>query len=90
MGQAVGTATPYQKPTWARYEGTIITAVKLAEELVPDGTPNKGLARLDKALAYVLRVYEHTTGKPADEKTEAELKEGIQLAHDKLEANGTL
>ena len=78
------------QPGWAAYEGTIISAVKLAEKEIPDGTENKGLARLDAALRYVLRVYEEVNGKRASATTTAALKEGIQIVHDKLEVAGTL
>lgn len=78
------------KPGWAAYEGAIISAIKFAEKEVPDGTPNKGLARLDAALKYVLRVYAQTNGKRASTKVAADIREGIQITHDKLEAAGTL
>jgi len=78
------------KPGWASYEGAIISGVKFAEKEIPDGTPNKGLFRLDAALKYVLKVYEEAHGKRASAKVAAEIKEGIQITHDKLEAAGTL
>lgn len=78
------------QPGWAAYEGTIISAVKFAEKEIPDGTENKGLARLDAALKYVLRVYEEVNGKRASAATSAALKEGIQIVHDRLDAAGTL
>jgi hypothetical protein len=78
------------KPGWAAYEGTIISAVKFAEKEIPDDVPNKGLARLDSALKYVLKVYEEVNGKRATTQTAATLKEGIQIVHDNLQANGTL
>jgi len=74
------------KPAWAKFEGAIITAIKLAEKQVPDDTESKGLAKLDHALKYVLKVYTETTGKRASVKMEAELKEGIQLTHEKFDA----
>ena len=54
-----------RRPAWLQYEGTIISAVKLAEQQVPDGTPNKGLARLDAALQFVLKVYEQVNRRRA-------------------------
>jgi len=79
-----------KKPLWAQFEGTIISAIKFAEKKILDGTPNKGLARLDAALKYVIGVYEKMKGKTPDAATTQELKEGIQIIHDKLEAAGTL
>ena len=78
------------KPAWAAYEGTIISAVKFAEKEIPDGTPNKGLARLDAALKYVIRVYEEMHGAKPSAGVVAELKEGVQIVHNNLEAAGTL
>ena len=79
-----------KKPSWEKFEGAIVSGIKLAEKSVPDGTENKGLARLDAALKYVIKVYEEAKGKKPSAKTVADLKEGIQLTHDKLEAAGTL
>ena len=78
------------KPAWAAFEGAIISAVKFAEKQVPDGTPSKGLARLDAALKYVLKVYEEANGKRPSPKTVADLKEGVQIVHNDLEKTGTL
>jgi len=78
------------KPGWFKYEGAIITGIKFAEKEIPDGTPNKGLSRLDAALRYVLKIHEEASGKRATPKLAAEIKEGIQITHDKLEAAGTL
>jgi len=78
------------KPTWQAFEGTIIAAVKWAEKEIPDDTPNKAFNRLNAALNYVLKVYQEARGKPADVKTQAELREGIQIVHAELEASGNL
>ena len=77
------------KPTWQRFEGSIIAAIKFAEKEIPDDTPNRPMRRLDYALRSVLQVYEAREGK-ATEKTKAELQEGIQILHADLEAHGTL
>jgi len=53
-----------KRPLWQQWEGTIITAVKLAEKAIPDDTENKGLGKLDDALQYVIRVYEEARGVP--------------------------
>ena len=78
------------KPAWAKYEGTIIAAVRQAEKAIDDNTSNKSLARLDNALQYVLRIYEQVEGKTASDSVKAELTEGIQILHNELEAEGTL
>ena len=78
------------KPLWRQYEGSIIAAVKYAEQAIPDDTPNKSLGRLNAALQYVLKVYQETEGKRASAEQAAVLKEGIQILHADLEANGNL
>lgn len=77
-----------KKPAWQRFEGTIIQAVKWAEKTIPDNTANKAAKRMDEALQYVLRIYEHTQGKSANPKTKADLKQGISIVHAELEASG--
>ena len=79
-----------KKPAWKKYEGTIIAGVKFAEKRIPDDTENKALLRLDQALRYVLKAYEEATGKRANAKTAAELKEGIQVKHADLESSGAV
>ena len=78
------------KPAWVKYEGSIITAIKLAEKMIPDDTQNPGLDKLNKALGFVLVVYEDRVGKPADKKALVQLREGVQIVHDRLEKNNTL
>lgn len=70
-----------KKPLWKSYEGTIMSAIRYAEKAIPDGTPNGGVAKLDEALKFVLKVYEARTGTQATSAVTAELKEAIQVAH---------
>jgi hypothetical protein len=76
------------KPEWQKWEGTIIAAVKQAEKAVPD--EQRGWQKFDKALKYVLTVYNATKGHRPSKKVEADLREGIQIVHADLEANGQL
>ena len=79
------------KPGWAKFEGAIISGIKFAEkEIIPDDTSSKGLKRLDSALKYVIKVHEEATGKRASSKVIADIREGIQITHNTLEAAGTL
>jgi hypothetical protein len=78
------------KPLWQQFEGTVIAGVKFAEKQIDDTTPNKGLARLDAALKYVLTVYESAQGRKATAAEVADLTNGIQITHAKLEANESL
>jgi dihydroxyacetone kinase-like predicted kinase len=74
-----------KKPLWQQWEGTIITAVKLAEKAIPDDVENKAFKRLNEALQYVVRVYEEARGAPPTPEQIDELKEGIQIVHSQLE-----
>jgi len=78
------------KPAWAQYEGAIISAVRFAEKEIPDDVSNKGMARLDQALKYVLSTFEQVNGRRATQKETAALKDGIQIVHNELDAEGVL
>jgi len=73
-----------KKPTWKKYEGTIISAVKYAEKAIADDTDNKSMRKLDAALNYVVDVYEEVEKKKASKKTIIELKEAIAVKHEEL------
>ena len=71
---------------WKKYEGSIITGIKLAEKQVPDDTPSAGLAKLDAALRFVLKAYaEANNGKQPPAKLVEEIKQGIQVKHSELD-----
>ena len=78
------------KPLWQQYEGAVIAGVRFAEKNIDNATPNAGLAKLDAALRYVLKVYEESAGRRASEKEIADLTNGIQIVHNGLEAEGVL
>lgn len=78
------------KPGWQKREGDIIAAIKFAERTILDDNPNKSVRRLDAALQYVLKIYKQT-GRAAPSAAEREeLRQGIQIKHAELEANGNL
>ena len=79
-----------RRPTWQKYEGTLIAAVKFAEKSIPDDTTNKSLARLDAALQYVLKVFAEREGRQPTIEEAQEITEGIQIVHAELEASGNL
>lgn len=79
-----------KKPLWQRFEGSVITAVKWAETSIDDETTNRGLARLDTALRYVINVFREVEGRRPTEVEEQELKEAIQVSHATLEASDLL
>ena len=78
------------KPGWAKFEGAIISGIKFAEKEIGEDSSSKGLKRLDSALKYVIKVHEEATGKRASSKVIADIREGIQITHNTLEAAGTL
>ena len=76
---------------WKKYEGSIITGIKLAEKQIPAETPNAGLAKLDAALRFVLKAYaEANKGKQPPAKLVEEIKQGIQIKHSDLDRFGGL
>lgn len=78
------------KPAWAAYEGTIISAIKFAERMVPEDSQNKAASKLHTALNYFIKVYEATHGKKPPKKLQDEVAQGIQIVHEELEISGTL
>ena len=81
---------PWQH-AWEKYEGSIITAIKLAEKQIPDDTPNKSIRRLNAALTIVLNAYATANkGKKPSAKTIESIKQGIQIKHNDLEKTGSL
>lgn len=78
------------KPAWVKWEGTIISAIRTAEKQIPDSTGNSGLKKLDLALDLVIRIYEAERGKSPSQKIKDELREGIQILHNKLDESGVL
>lgn len=78
------------KPTWKRFEGTIITAIELAEHEIPADAENKGLRRLDAALQYVLKVYRKAGLDVTDPEIKADLREGVQIKYAELKAAGNV
>jgi hypothetical protein len=76
---------------WKQYEGSIITAIRLAEKQIPDDTPNAGLARLDLALRLVLDAYaQANSGRPPSADMIEQIRQGIQITHNDLDRFGGL
>lgn len=75
------TAKPEWKVYYDKYQPLLISAVKQAEKAIPDDTPNKGLARLDFALKYVLTI--DGTLVNANQKA---LKDALTAVHAEAEA----
>ena len=79
-----------KKPLWAKYEGSIISAIKMAEKVIPDDVDNKSVKKLDQAMRYVINVHRKARGQMPTPKEIAELKEGISIVHSKLESDGVI
>lgn len=75
-----------KKPTWQKYEGTIIAAIRSAEKAIPDNSENKSVKRLDEALKYVIKVFEEREKRTVTAEEKAEITEGIQILHNSIEA----
>ena len=79
-----------KRPLWEAYEGTIISAVRLAEKNIPDDTKSAGIRRLDAALKYVLNTFEHINGRRSTDAEATNMREGIQIVHNDLDTVGAL
>ena len=77
-------------PSWHKYEGSIIEAVKYAEKAIPDDTENKAARKFDCALRYVLKIHNDVENRTATPLDVAKLSEGIRIVQAELEANGNL
>ena len=77
-----------RKPSWKKYQGSIIAAVRYAEKAIDDKTDNKSMARLDAALKYIIAVINEAECRKVSDWEKTELKEGIQIIHNEIEKNG--
>jgi len=86
----IGAKIYASRPSWRKYEGAIIEAIKFAEREIPDDTPNKSLCRINAALQYVLKIHREINNRGATPEEVTEIKEGIRIVHAELESNGNL
>jgi hypothetical protein len=76
---------------WRQWEGSIITAIKLAEKQVPSETPHAGATKLNTALDHVLKDYANANGgKKPSKRLAQQLRQGIQTKHADLDRFGEL
>jgi hypothetical protein len=78
------------KPEWKKYEGLLITAVKMAEKIIPDGSTNVSLARTDAALRVFADRYETAYGKFPTDHVLNVARLAMPIVHNQIEAAGTL
>ena len=71
------------RPAWEElydtYRADLFSAVRFAEENIPDDTPNKALARLDAALRFI-----STLETPLARKKEKDVRKALTRAHDEM------
>jgi hypothetical protein len=73
------------KPTWQKYQGYVIAAIRYAEKAIPDDTKHKSAARLDEALKYVIAIIEKAEARKLSDQEITELINGIQITHNNIE-----
>jgi len=78
------------KPLWQQYEGTIVSAIRTAEKLIPNDTENRSMARFDQAMQFVLEVFEERNKREPTAAEKTILEEGINLKHNELSVEGAL
>ena len=78
-----------KKPLWKKYEGVLVSAVKMAEKAIPDDSDNAGVKRLDEALDYTLMILGQM-GVKVKAKDMPEIESGLSMVHEKVEADGVL
>jgi len=76
---------------WRQWEGSIITAIKLAEKKVSDEIPHAGQIKLNTAMDHVLKDYALANGgKRPSRRLARQLRQGIQTKHADLDRFGGL
>jgi len=78
-------AKPEWKVLYDKYQPAFMVAVKYAEKLIPDTTPDKSLARLDAALRKVVEIEAALNSVPTSVLTQV-----INMVHAEAEANGNI
>ncbi|MEX0978409.1 MAG: hypothetical protein WDZ48_06140 [Pirellulales bacterium] len=74
---------------WRQWEGSIITAIKLAEKEIPEDAPHSGLTKLNTAMDHVLQDYALAHGgKRPSRRLVRQLRQGIQTKHADLDRFG--
>ncbi len=73
-----------------QYEGYALSAIRLAEKMITDDTPSKGLQKLDWALQEFIKRYTKATGVQVDAAMAARIESWISVLHSALDASGAL
>lgn len=75
---------------WKPYAGYAVAAVKAAESIIPDNTPNKGLAKLDLATHTFVRHYEEASGEAVTRVDVAQIQALIEEVLQQLKQSGAI
>jgi len=78
------------KPTWKKYEGLMISAVKMAEKIIPDTSTNKSIDRANAALQAFIAQYNQIYSAEPSAALLQEVKANLPLVHDLLDAEDNL
>lgn len=78
-----------KKPEWKKYEGLMISAIKVSEK-ASEGASFTGAQKLKVALGAFTDQYTDHYGQPPTDKVLAAVRAGIPIVHDQLDGNGTL
>ena len=68
----------------SKYKGEIIRVVKIVEHEIPDGSPNKGVRRLDIALQQLIRFIESAEQRRLSSKEVAVVRAAISEVHNEI------
>ena len=87
---AYAAARLFARPAWQQYEGLMISAVKMAEKMIPDNVEHRAMRRADEALKEFIAAYTriYQADPPATLLREVQLN--LPVVHDALEAEGAL
>lgn len=77
-------------PTWAPYEGLMITAIKLAEKMIPDDMPNTAMGRANAAMLEFVKQYQRVYNASPSDALLLDVRANMPLIHAELERHGNL
>lgn len=77
-------------PKLAKYEGLMVTAVRLGEKAIDDDSPNAGLRRLDEALKIFDNQYKSVYNAAPPKWLIELVHANLPVVHKQLEAEGAL
>lgn len=78
------------KPEWKKYEGLLITAVRIGNKFSPENMANPGLQRAAFALKVFEQQYTEAYGKLPTDAILQVAKLALPIVHNQIEAAGTL